>query len=56
MGLFRSRRVVMSLVHAWSLTITVGSVIVATIVVVVVLLPLTAHHWFDALEPKAAVR
>ena len=38
-------------VHAWSLVIVVRSVI-ATIVVVVVLLPLIAHHTFDALEPK----
>ena len=38
MGLFRSRRVVESLVHAWSLTIAVMSVLMIATVVVVVLL------------------
>ena len=42
MGLFRSRWVVKSSVHAWSLVIVVVSVMIAAIVVVVVLLPLAS--------------
>ena len=53
MGLFRSRWVVKSLVHAWSLVIVVVSVMIAAIVVVVVLLPLTCF-FLDALSHSSS--